>query len=195
MNFDHVALYFQALMQSTHKKVTSFLINDIKCSYCGLFRSQEVKVEFIWEHLERHFTPAARSHRLLDDTVSSHMRSGCCQPVPSADPGPISHTALTSVLITALTGFEVRFYTSAAISCSLQPVVSHPASHQNCHLHFTLASLFPLPSLWSLLSCKSFITLFGQLTPSSQLPVAKAWFLIKPSNCEVKSQFHAPYSW
>lgn len=84
--------------------------------------------------------------------------------------------------------------TSAAISCLPRPVVSPPTSTRAV-THISLSPSCFLPSLQSLLSHKSFITLFGQLTPALPPPVAKAWFLIKPSNWEVKSQFHAPYSW
>lgn len=109
-------------------------------------------------------------------------------------PPTLSRTALTSLLITALTALEVRFCTSAAISCLFQPNVSPPAATMlspTFHFHQPV----PPPTPRCSKACCPSSHLSPCLDNPPHFPVAKAWFLIKPSNCEVKSQFHAPYSW
>lgn len=75
------------------------------------------------------------------------VRVACYQRVLSANPGPVSHAALTSRLITALTALEVWFCTPAAISFLFRPRCLTSCHSQSCHLRFTFTRPVSSPSL------------------------------------------------
>lgn len=128
--------------------------------------------------------------------IFSWFQSSAFQPTLALFP----HTALR-VTLTSDNG--PRSSRGVVFTLQLQsPACLNPVSHLLQKLspifHQPVTSLLYTPTA---LSRKSFVTQFGQSSPPLPhapplcLPVPKAWFLIKPSNCEVKSQFHAPYSW
>lgn len=137
--------------------------------------------------------------RLCDDTwVFTYLWLGsvCCQLALSADPGPVAVTCPHPPVDNnphSSWGAVLHF------SCNLL-LVSSPCltscRHLSCHLPFTFTNPFFLCLSEAGCPTSHLSPCLDNPTPPQSTPaVAKAWFLIKPSNCEVKSQFHAPYSW